>query len=45
MVLAGTKRVRAFEAVGVTMVGVQPEFWPIHNVMMGTSQPLATSTA
>jgi len=43
MVLAGTKRVRAFEAVGVTTVGVQPEFWPIHNLMVGASQPLAST--
>jgi hypothetical protein len=28
----------AFEAVGVEMGDVQPQFWPIHNVMAGTSQ-------
>ena len=27
----------AFEAVGVPMGGVQPEFWPIHNSMVGAS--------
>lgn len=27
----------AFEAVGVTMGGVQPEFWPIQNFMVGAS--------
>ncbi len=27
----------AFEAVGETMGGVQPQFWPIHSHMVGAS--------
>jgi hypothetical protein len=32
----------AFEAIGVPTDGIVPEFWPIHNVMVGAAQPVAT---
>jgi hypothetical protein len=31
----------AFEAAGLSTAGVQPEFWPVHNIMMVPSPQFA----